>query len=1412
MDATGALVMKGEHTDQEPLLMEKIVTDMGNAIYVHRLTGAVGLEPWLFNDNARDVLGGILADEMGLGKTVMLLALMSLHRPSAATIPSLSNLEISDAKLKDVHPNLMETKDINACTVCGATEVRDEDRFWIQCDVCDLWDHGDCVGLTENEAGAMETFVCPNCKADISRDHDILIPSSATLIITPSAILDQWGSEIHTHAPHLRMFCYYGVTHHPALFAQTLASFDVVLTTYEVLRKEIHFSGTSPERPRRFEKKYKSRRSLLVEIEWWRVVLDEAQMVDSPVTQAAEMARSIPRQHPWAVTGTPFGKSGLPDLHGLICFLDLRPIATSQPIWRRLITPLHFPHLFSTLQRIMHRNTKANVKSELSLPPQTEEIVVLDFAKVEREVYDQTWELCLDDLKQPLTVGGRRLVARPSETAEMKRKEESLRSDKMRKWLLQLRQTCCHPQIGRHNHNLFGGTLKSIDEVLDVLVKQASANVNSAERNLFQTMIYRTQMDEFEENLDKAMETYQHILKGVRMRVRAAEEDVWAVMACRQVDHAEEEHWAVTARQQVERASVAASEPDTFADSDDEALPNTAGQFSGATSDELASATSRLHSWLEVEHRVQFFIASIHHTLGHDDQESEFYATAEKVRRKMLAPVENEIRGLAKQFERHVAKLWDGILADGGMKMTWSGKWRGGLVIEDVVSQIGALIQKLNDQWAKMENWREKSLEALLARLEDAESTEGEGGGGDGKPSGEEYDRGMNVQEEGYKFQDLYMKAVMDRRQLLLGMRPTEDGKNLVAAAAFEPATEFKVRREQESLDLRKPYMLPKDHQHLRALISELRQHTQEYLRAEELAIAQEVLRNVTKETDRQVKKLDLMEQDLRAFRRLYNFKLSYYKQLQRISDGVTLPDRPGNVAAVRQQCTQEEATIRRKLAALLGRKRYLENLEKEEKERAAKGNKEGQTIGNGETVAAQQIRDGVGSLRECGICKGSIEKGVLTVCGHIYCADCLKFWVSRHRKCPLCNEPLHLGNDIQSITLKAIEQPKNSPVPGSPADSSAATPQLESSSASSLFTNSRRASDLLSTISRIRISGSYGSKLDTILRHIIYLRREDSTTKLLVFSQWEQVLNILATSMTKNHIGFVKLEGGTVKGKGKGAAVVKFKTDPNVAVFMLNARNQSAGLTLVSATHVILVEPVIAVGLEMQGTVDETAPCDQFMSLLMDSIIAINRIHRIGQTKPTYVWRYIVKDTIEERVLALRGVHAERLENVSHRTPKREKMENWSGGGGEMVGNWDVRWCLFGKEESKGAVVDTGEANGIEGEAGASPELEHLGDDDMQMEDASDEGEAQASVVFPKDGGRPEFDSDAWDVLSELRWMVEGVHGDEGVQTHQGETAVSLDEPDEVDSGRGATPATKLGRGRMGRRRRGDKDHGLVL
>ena len=73
-----------------------------------------------------------------------------------------------------------------------------------------------------------------------------------------------------------------------------------------------------------------------MKISWWRVCLDEAQMVEGGVSNAAVVARSIPRCNAWAVTGTPLRRDHK-DLFGLFLFLRLEPYARSWKIWERMV-------------------------------------------------------------------------------------------------------------------------------------------------------------------------------------------------------------------------------------------------------------------------------------------------------------------------------------------------------------------------------------------------------------------------------------------------------------------------------------------------------------------------------------------------------------------------------------------------------------------------------------------------------------------------------------------------------------------------------------------------------------------------------------------------------------------------------------------------------------------------------------------------------------------------------------------------------------------------------------------------------------------------------------------------------------------------------------------------------------------
>jgi E3 ubiquitin-protein ligase SHPRH len=156
------------------------------------------------------------------------------------------------------------------------------------------------ISLHKRSLGAFKTKV-------VSSEE--LPPSSATLIITPPSILSQWISELQRHSPALKAFNYRGIKSHPELeydqLLDKLSNYDVVFTTYNVLSSEIHYSLPAPDRQLRAEKRYVPPKSPLTQLLWWRVCLDEAQMIESGVSNAATVAKLIPRIFSWAVTGTP---------------------------------------------------------------------------------------------------------------------------------------------------------------------------------------------------------------------------------------------------------------------------------------------------------------------------------------------------------------------------------------------------------------------------------------------------------------------------------------------------------------------------------------------------------------------------------------------------------------------------------------------------------------------------------------------------------------------------------------------------------------------------------------------------------------------------------------------------------------------------------------------------------------------------------------------------------------------------------------------------------------------------------------------------------------------------------------------------------------------------------------------------
>ena len=89
--------------------------------------------------------------------------------------------------------------------------------------------------------------------------------------------------------------------------------------------------------------------------------------------------------------------------------------------------------------------------------------------------------------------------------------------------------------------------------------------------------------------------------------------------------------------------------------------------------------------------------------------------------------------------------------------------------------------------------------------------------------------------------------------------------------------------------------------------------------------------------------------------------------------------------------------------------------------------------------------------------------------------------------------------------------------------------------------------------VSAIDATGSFGSKIDFMVRHILFLKRKDPKVKCIVFSQWKPLLDIVGKALDYNDVRWVALEG-----RDRADSIRRFKTETKLTVCLLRSKNQS--------------------------------------------------------------------------------------------------------------------------------------------------------------------------------------------------------------------------------------------------------------
>jgi len=167
---------------------------------------------------------------------------------------------------------------------------------------------------------------------------------------------------------------------------------------------------------------------------------------------------------------------------------------------------------------------------------------------------------------------------------------------------------------------------------------------------------------------------------------------------------------------------------------------------------------------------------------------------------------------------------------------------------------------------------------------------------------------------------------------------------------------------------------------------------------------------------------------------------------------------------------------------------------------------------------------------------------------------------------------------------------------------------------------------------------GDPSAKLDLLMEQLADLREEGHQA--LVFSQFTSLLAIVRSRLESASVKYEYLDGKT---RDRQARVDAFQNDKQCSVFLISLKAGGLGLNLTAAEYVFLLDPWWNPAVEAQ---------------------AVDRAHRIGQTRPVFAYRLIARDTVEEKVLELQKTKRELADailgedNSLIRDLKREDLE----------------------------------------------------------------------------------------------------------------------------------------------------------
>lgn len=268
-----------------------------------------------------------------------------------------------------------------------------------------------------------------------------------------------------------------------------------------------------------------------------------------------------------------------------------------------------------------------------------------------------------------------------------------------------------------------------------------------------------------------------------------------------------------------------------------------------------------------------------------------------------------------------------------------------------------------------------------------------------------------------------------------------------------------------------------------------------------------------------------------------------------------------------------------------------------------------------------KQIQDE--SEMECPICSEEpMEEQAVTGCWHSACKKCLldyiEHQVSKNEvpRCFNCREPINARDVFEVIKHDDDDSEEEGAAMQVDALTAAMDVEKREDSDEDLYESTQTERKGLAQkkprITLRRVNQLSSAKITTLLTQLKRHKKAEPRSKSVVFSQFTSFLDILGPALEKNNISYLRFDG-SMSQKDRAKVLAEFAERPKFTILLLSLRAGGVGLNLTCAKRVFMMDPWWSFAVEAQ---------------------AIDRVHRMGQTEPVDVVRFVVEGSIEEKML----------------------------------------------------------------------------------------------------------------------------------------------------------------------------------